>query len=111
MTRRPRCVRDSEHRAERDAAIVAAYRAGETMPSLGARYGITRQRVEQVVRKAGVPRVDLSAKLNAQRKDPAFLAAQRAGIKRRAQAIALARRVSSSSSSSSSSDSSAEGGA
>jgi Histidine kinase-, DNA gyrase B-, and HSP90-like ATPase len=43
-------------RAERNRAIVAAYRAGETMTSVAARHGLSTERVRQLVRRAeGAP--------------------------------------------------------
>ena len=34
----------------RDAAILIRFRSGETLHSIGSRFGLTRQRVEQIVR-------------------------------------------------------------
>ena len=41
--------------AERNAAIIAAYRDGKTITSLAAEWGVSRQRINQLVRAAGVP--------------------------------------------------------
>ena len=41
--------------AERNAAIIAAYLAGQTVTSLAVDHGVSRQRINQLVRAAGVP--------------------------------------------------------
>lgn len=38
-------------RANRDAEFVAAFNAGETLESIGKRYGVTRERVRQIVKR------------------------------------------------------------
>lgn len=40
--------------AERNAAIIAAYQSGQTVTSLATEHGISRQRINQLVRAAGV---------------------------------------------------------
>ena len=39
----------------RNQQIIAAYLAGETVTSLAAEWGVSRQRINQLVRAAGVP--------------------------------------------------------
>jgi len=41
--------------AERNAAIIDAYLAGETITSLAETHNVSRQRINQLVRAAGVP--------------------------------------------------------
>lgn len=41
---------------ERNARIVRRYQDGETMEAIGGDYGITRERVRQILERAGVPR-------------------------------------------------------
>lgn len=41
--------------AERDAAIVEAYLAGRSLVSIGRQTGLTRERVRQIVTRAGLP--------------------------------------------------------
>lgn len=41
--------------AERNAAIIDAYLAGETVTSLAETHNVSRQRINQLVRAAGVP--------------------------------------------------------
>ena len=40
----------------RTAAIVRAFKAGDTLEIIGARYGITRQRVHQILVRMGIRR-------------------------------------------------------
>lgn len=40
-------------REERDAAMVARYAAGETLDAIGQSFGITRERVRQIIAKVG----------------------------------------------------------
>jgi transposase len=40
----------------RDQAIIAQYQAGETMTALGARYGVSRMRIQQILIRYGVER-------------------------------------------------------
>ena len=40
---------------QREAAIVAAYRAGSTYAEIGAAHGVCRERVRQLLRQAGEP--------------------------------------------------------
>jgi hypothetical protein len=42
--------------AERDAEIARLYRAGQTMAAVGARFGISDERVRQILARHGVPR-------------------------------------------------------
>jgi hypothetical protein len=39
----------------RDAAILAAYQAGETLASIGSTFGLSRERVRQIVKASGAP--------------------------------------------------------
>jgi predicted transcriptional regulator len=41
---------------QRDKAILARWRAGETMEAIAKDYGFTRQRVSQIVKSLKVPR-------------------------------------------------------
>ncbi len=40
---------------DRNQQIIAAYRDGKTITSLAAEWGVSRQRINQLVRAAGVP--------------------------------------------------------
>lgn len=40
---------------DRDAAIAARRRSGETLQSIGDEYGLTRERVRQICQREGVP--------------------------------------------------------
>lgn len=40
---------------DRNEQIIAAYRDGKTITSLAAEWGVSRQRINQLVRAAGVP--------------------------------------------------------
>jgi hypothetical protein len=42
--------------AQRTKAIIAAYRSGRLLTDIGAKYGITRQRVSEILRRHGEPR-------------------------------------------------------
>lgn len=43
--------------AERNAALLAAYEAGDTLSEAGARFGLTKQRAHQIVRKLAPDRM------------------------------------------------------
>lgn len=49
------CMETLQSRADRDAAIVRGFAQGETVSALARRFGITRQRVNQILRREGVP--------------------------------------------------------
>ncbi len=52
----PKQRRRSVAKIARDACLVEDYLAGMSMPGLAARYGITRQRADQIVKREGVHR-------------------------------------------------------
>lgn len=42
-----------QHDAERESAILARFENGETLQAIGESYGVTRERIRQIVKKAG----------------------------------------------------------
>jgi excisionase family DNA binding protein len=56
-----------DDRADRDAAIARLYEAGQTMAVVGARFGISGERVRQVLVRRGVPTRPSSASLRGRR--------------------------------------------
>ena len=58
------CLNCEAIRAVRDAEIFRRYMLGETMQSIGDAFGITRQRVHQIVEWQRVTRGDYSLRLS-----------------------------------------------
>jgi hypothetical protein len=56
VARRRRILHVERSNAERDEEIIACWAARETLEPIGARYGLTRQRVSQVLVEHGAPR-------------------------------------------------------
>lgn len=59
-----------EGRAERDARMVERHLNGETLTAIGEDYGLTRERVRQIVRQAGVPVSHTAAVVREQSRGP-----------------------------------------
>lgn len=44
--------------SQRNQDIIAAFREGKTLQQIGTQYGVTRQRVQQILRRYGIKRMD-----------------------------------------------------
>lgn len=60
-----------DHKAARNAAIVAAFASGEPGPSIAKRYGVSRQRIHQVLHDAGIGRSQGGASFRTRQRDEA----------------------------------------
>lgn len=61
---------------ERDAVICRLYQDGKTLEEVGAVFGVTRERVRQILKRAGVPSKDGGAALKARRRARARIEAR-----------------------------------
>lgn len=70
-----------EYRSKRDKAMLAAYYGGSTLESIGTEYGITRERVRQIINRAAIFELALSSKLDPSNKAEKKILAQRVSEK------------------------------